>query len=157
MGQPHFFGEPAHQRPNRAADATLCPITGCVGLGWCLLLMGLPGRRIIRQFRRAIQIATISVGQRVRLVGRRRGSANLLNLRCRVLCSVHLSQCHHHVDMSLPLPERMNRVLEALGPTFIKSGQMVAMRPDYVPVEYAMALRRRKTTSSRSEPQPPGP
>ena len=43
--------------------------------------------------------------------------------------------------MEAPLPERMRAVLERLGPTFVKAGQMLALRPDYVPLEYAEALR----------------
>ncbi len=43
--------------------------------------------------------------------------------------------------MDAPLPDRMRLVLERLGPTFVKVGQLVAMRPDYVPLEYAQALR----------------
>ncbi len=43
--------------------------------------------------------------------------------------------------MGRPLPERICQVLERLGPTFVKVGQIVALRPDYVPLEYARALR----------------
>ena len=43
--------------------------------------------------------------------------------------------------VDVPLPERLRLTLERLGPTFVKAGQMLALRPDYVPLEYAEALR----------------
>jgi len=44
----------------------------------------------------------------------------------------------------LPLtrPERLTFVLERLGPTFVKLGQMAALRPDHVPAPYTKALSR---------------
>ena len=41
----------------------------------------------------------------------------------------------------VPLPDRLRLTLERLGPTFVKAGQMLALRPDYIPLEYAEALR----------------
>jgi hypothetical protein len=46
-----------------------------------------------------------------------------------------------HVAMDSPLPERLRLVLERLGPTFVKAGQLLALRPDYLPLRYAEALR----------------
>lgn len=43
-----------------------------------------------------------------------------------------------HVKLSMPA--RLCRVLEELGPTFIKLGQALAMRPDMLPKEYLQAL-----------------
>ena len=37
--------------------------------------------------------------------------------------------------------DRLRLTLERLGPAFVKAGQMLALRPDYVPLEYAEALR----------------
>ena len=39
-------------------------------------------------------------------------------------------------------PEQFVRDLEALGPTFVKLGQMLSTRPDLVPPEFASALER---------------
>jgi ubiquinone biosynthesis protein len=62
--------------------------------------------------------------------------------RCRIVCALKpKDQCPHHVGINLPLPQRMRAVLERLGPTFVKVGQMLALRPDYIPLEYADALR----------------
>ena len=47
----------------------------------------------------------------------------------------------HETAADVPLPERLRLTLERLGPTFVKAGQMLALRPDYVPLEYAEALR----------------
>ena len=43
--------------------------------------------------------------------------------------------------VDVPLPERLRLTLERLGPTLVKGGQMLALRPDYIPLEYAEALR----------------
>ena len=107
-----------------------------------MISAGLHPRKVLRQYRRATRIATILWASGFGWLVAATGLKSCVNLRCRILCSVHLSQCHHHVDMSVPLPERMNLVLETLGPTFVKIGQLLAMRPDYAPVEYAMALRK---------------
>src|SRR3974377_314292 len=39
-----------------------------------------------------------------------------------------------HLGADVPLPERLRLTLERLGPTFVKAGQMLALRPDYVPL-----------------------
>lgn len=40
-----------------------------------------------------------------------------------------------------PAPRRFRRLLEALGPTYIKLGQVLSMRPDRLPAEYIVALQ----------------
>ncbi|MFC9994037.1 ABC1 kinase family protein [Nocardia sp. NPDC127526] len=67
------------------------------------------------------------------------------SLRCRLHCAAGLSQCEHHMAIERPLPERIREVLEQLGPTFVKAGQMLALRPDYLPLPYAQALQRLHT------------
>lgn len=96
---------------------------------------------VVRELRRATQIATVLWASGFGWLVAAVGLSGCVDLRCRVVCATKLRQCHHHVDMDLPLPERMRRVLVTLGPTFVKLGQIVAMRPDYVPAEYALALR----------------
>lgn len=41
-----------------------------------------------------------------------------------------------------PAPERFRRLLEALGPTYIKLGQVLSMRPDRLPSDYIEALQK---------------
>ena len=42
----------------------------------------------------------------------------------------------------MPLPERVRRALEELGPTFVKFGQLLAARPDLLPPEWTTELSR---------------
>ncbi|WP_181646955.1 AarF/ABC1/UbiB kinase family protein [Streptomyces sp. WAC00263] len=64
-----------------------------------------------------------------------------VSLRCRTVCALGARPCEHHAAMDQPLPERLRLVLERLGHTFVKAGQMLALRPDYVPAAYTEALR----------------
>ena len=50
------------------------------------------------------------------------GLGACVSLRCRVVCSIGLRDCPHHVAMDRPLPERLVAVIERLGPTFVKMG-----------------------------------
>ena len=98
-------------------------------------------RALRRQLARASEIATILSASGFGWLVAALGLRACVSLRCRVICSLRLRQCPHHVAMDTPLPERMRLVLERLGPTFVKAGQMLALRPDYVPLAYADALR----------------
>lgn len=97
--------------------------------------------RLPAQVARANEIATVLWSSGFGWLVSALGLGSCVSLDCRVGCATRLRQCEHHVQMDAPLPDRMRLVLERLGPTFVKVGQLVAMRPDYVPLEYAQALR----------------
>lgn len=97
--------------------------------------------RVGRQLRRASEIATLLSASGFGWIVEAVGLRSCVSLRCRLHCATGFEMCTHHVDMAQPLPERMRLVLERLGPTFVKAGQMLALRPDYVPLAYADALR----------------
>lgn len=104
--------------------------------------MGWPGwTRVPGQLARASEIATVLWSSGFRWLVAALGLRICVSMGCRLFCATKLRQCPHHVEMDLPLPDRMRQALERLGPTFVKVGQMVALRPDYVPLEYAQALR----------------
>lgn len=94
------------------------------------------------ELERAVEIATVLFASGFDWLLAALGLQACVSPRCRFVCSFRPKrQCPHHVDMTLPLPDRLRGVLERLGPTFVKAGQMLALRPDYVPLEYAEALR----------------
>ena len=72
-----------------------------------------------------------------------------VSLRCRTVCALTHRQCRHHLEVADSAPERVGAMLEHLGPTFVKLGQLASLRPDFVPLEYAQALRR---LQDRAEP-----
>ena len=68
------------------------------------------------------------------------GFAHVLNRKA--LSSVEVKDGEPSAEVrDLPLPERIRRVLEALGPTFVKLGQILSTRADIVPEHYAEALQ----------------
>ena len=94
------------------------------------------------QLVRASEIATALFASEFHWLVEALGLSACVSPRCRFVCAFRpKEQCPHHVAMDQPLPDRMRSVLERLGPTFVKAGQMLALRPDYVPLEYAEALR----------------
>ena len=94
------------------------------------------------QLARASEIATVLWSSGFGWLVHAFGLSACVSWRCRLHCTFGLDQCEHHVGMDQPLPDRLTQVLERLGPTFVKAGQMLALRPDYIPLEYAQALRR---------------
>lgn len=103
----------------------------------------MPGRRVLGEAERLVEIATVLWASGFGWLVAALGLGACVSPRCRLLCSLRpAEQCPHHVAMDVPLPERMALVLERLGPTFVKLGQILALRPDYVPIEYSEALRR---------------
>jgi ubiquinone biosynthesis protein len=77
---------------------------------------------------RVVEIATASgLGWLVHALG----LGACVSLRCRLVCAFRPGgKCSHHVAADVPLPERLRLTLERLGPTFVKAGQMLALRPD---------------------------
>jgi len=60
-----------------------------------------------------------------------------------VFSGMNLDAAGSHTDVPADgNPEQFVSDLEALGPTFVKLGQMLSTRPDMVPVEFATALER---------------
>ena len=104
-------------------------------------LAGRPGA-ITAQLARAAEIATVLSGSGFDWLVQAAGLRGCVSLRCRLVCALRPDrQCPHHVRPDVTLPERLRVTLERLGPAFVKAGQMLALRPDYVPLEYAEALR----------------
>ena len=93
------------------------------------------------QLARASEIATVLFSSGFGWLVEAGGLQACVSPRCRLHCALGFEQCPHHVAMDQPLPERLRAVFERLGPTFVKAGQMLALRPDYIPLAYAEALR----------------
>jgi ubiquinone biosynthesis protein len=58
-----------------------------------------------------------------------------------VLATLGVSTAPDEGVRDLPMAERVRRVLEALGPTFVKLGQVLSTRADVVPEEFVAALQ----------------
>ncbi|PIE72822.1 MAG: protein kinase [Deltaproteobacteria bacterium] len=57
-----------------------------------------------------------------------------------------ISQQAQDSDKNTPKAERVRRVLEELGPSFIKLGQFLSTRPDLIPSEWALEFRKLQTS-----------
>lgn len=102
------------------------------------------GRRTpapVAHFDRLSELATVLWSSGFGWLVAAMGLSACISLRCRVVCSSGVRSCPHHVAMDVPLPQRLVAVLERLGPTYIKVGQLLATRTDYLPAPYAEALR----------------
>jgi ubiquinone biosynthesis protein len=98
-------------------------------------------RAVAAQLARAVEIATILSASGFDWLVQALGLSGWVSPR-RLICSFGSgTRCPPQVAADVPLPERLRLTLERLGPTFVKAGQMLALRPDYVPLEYAEALR----------------
>jgi ubiquinone biosynthesis protein len=99
-------------------------------------------RAITAQLARAAEIATVLSGAGLGWLVQAAGLRGCVSPRCRLVCALRPGrQCPHHLGTDISLAERLRLTLERLGPAFVKAGQMLALRPDYVPLDYAEALR----------------
>jgi ubiquinone biosynthesis protein len=98
-------------------------------------------RAALAQLARAVEIAAILSASGFDWLVQALGLSARVSPR-RLVCAFRQdTKCLRDVAADVPLPERLRVTLERLGPTFVKAGQMLALRPDYVPLEYAEALR----------------
>ena len=105
-------------------------------------------RSITSQLARAAEIATILSGSGLGWLVQAAGLRGCVSPRCRLVCALRPGRrCPHHLAADVSLPERLRITLERLGPAFVKAGQMLALRPDYLPLEYAEALRNLHTSA----------
>lgn len=94
-----------------------------------------------RQWRRLQEISTVLWSSGFGWLVDAAGLRVCVSVRCRVSCTVGVGTCPHHVAMDRPLPERLVTVLEELGPTAVKLGQLLATRTGELPPAYTEALK----------------
>lgn len=51
----------------------------------------------------------------------------------------------HNILTSDMTPEKMRLILEDLGPTFVKLGQILSIKPGFLPADYALELTKLQT------------
>jgi hypothetical protein len=104
-------------------------------------LAGGPGA-ITAQLARATEIATVLSGSGLGWLVQAVGLRGCVWPRCRLVCAVRPDRkCPHHLGADVSLPDRLRLTLERFGPAFVRAGQMLALRPDHIPLDYAEALR----------------
>ena len=92
--------------------------------------------------RRGIEITAVLTAAGSDWFAASMGVRGCRDLSCRWRCAIGASNCPHHAAMEEPLQDRLVKVVERLGPTFVKAGQTLALRPDIVPIRFAHALSR---------------
>jgi ubiquinone biosynthesis protein len=99
-------------------------------------------RAITAQVARVAEIATVVSGSGLGWLVQAAGLRGCVSPRCRLVCALRPGRkCPHHLGADVSLADRLRFTLERLGPAYVKAGQMLALRPDYIPLEYAEALR----------------
>ena len=95
----------------------------------------------LQQWRRLREIATLLSASGFDWLVAAVGLSACVRLSCRWGCRRRDGECRHAATAGPSTPERAVAVLEQLGPTFVKVGQLLAMRPDVVPAAFAEAMR----------------
>lgn len=96
---------------------------------------------MVRRWRRISEIATVLWASGFRSVVEAAGLHWCVSLRCRLLCSFRRGRCPHAVGGHGAGAQQLVLLLERLGPTYVKLGQLMAGRADYLPTAFAEALR----------------
>ncbi len=96
--------------------------------------------------RRMTQIANVLFKQGFEAFVEKTPLASLVTSDCRAeveeACRCEEEKGYCPCGHALPLPERLLNTVIALGPTFIKIGQVASTRPDLVPMEFSQSLKR---------------
>lgn len=101
----------------------------------------------LKDLHRLRQIVTILVEEGFSMLIAEMKLGWLTPLRCRVRCWLRRTPTCYPIAMGhgavvAEFPVRLRRTLERLGPTFVKFGQMLSLRPDLLPDAYAQELRK---------------
>ncbi len=92
--------------------------------------------RVIGDLNRLRQILTAFAEGGFAVLIKKLKLTHCLSVSCRIKCFLNrFPSCQPE-----ELPEKLRLILEQLGPTFIKIGQILSVRPDFIPVEYAKEL-----------------
>lgn len=105
------------------------------------------GHLTIKDLRRLRQIVVVLIEEGFSVLVEELQLGWLTPFRCRVRCWFRRTgTCYPvavgHGAVAKEFPVRLRRTLERLGPTFVKFGQMLSLRPDLLPAAYSLELRK---------------
>ncbi len=91
----------------------------------------------VGDFKRFSEIVTIFSMGGFHFLNKKMKLKHCVSLHCRIRCYLNKNICPEE-----NLPQRLREMLTDLGPTFIKFGQILSMRPDFIPQEYVNELKK---------------
>ncbi len=93
--------------------------------------------RAVGDFKRFSEIVTAFSTGGFHFLNKKMKLRHCLSLRCQIRCYLGKNTCPEE-----DLPQRLREILVNLGPTFVKFGQILSMRPDFIPQEYVEELKK---------------
>jgi ubiquinone biosynthesis protein len=100
-------------------------------------------KKTIKDISRFKEILTVFFNGGFEFVIFKLGLNHCVGLKCCIQCMLkgrHKDSCSR--DEIPYLPVKLRLTLEKLGPTFVKLGQILSLRPDFIPLEFAEELKK---------------
>lgn len=92
-------------------------------------------------FKRLKEIVSILYEEGLDFLARKLKLGPCTSFKCKLKCMFTRAVCSVHKARQIPFEKKLTRTLERLGPTFVKLGQVLSLRNDFLPDKVCRALK----------------